>query len=403
VNDEEARSVRRLDAEQRERIAIWGDLDPTGVALHEDEALGRLEAHATSRRDRAIEIGRKVLIGALALWVFLIALGLMKDGARGLAPSLGGAVGSLPNAVGLGWLGALLVLSGSPIAASSLALLDGGFLSLDEAYAMVVGSRLGASFVVLVVGVLYAVRGSSSGRRAPISIGILALGMTAVAYVPGGLLGLGVLQSGVLDGLNLTPPSVFFDATEAISKPVIDLIESVLTPETALGAGLLFVAGLGLLLASFRLIDELLPSLGGDGEDERSRWYVGPWAMFGIGLLVALATLSVAVALTLLVPVVAKGYVRREQTLPYIAGANITTLVDTLVVAILLQNDDAPRVVLAVALGVTAWTVLLLAVAYRPLRRAIFVLQDAVLRTRTRLVLFTAALFACPILLLAIR
>jgi sodium-dependent phosphate cotransporter len=266
-----------------------------------------------------------------------------------------------------------------------------------------VGSRLGASFVVLVVGVLYAVRGSSSGRRAPISIGILALGMTAVAYVPGGLLGLGVLQSGVLDGLNLTPPSVFFDATEAISKPVIDLIESVLTPETALGAGLLFVAGLGLLLASFRLIDELLPSLGGDGEDERSRWYVGPWAMFGIGLLVALATLSVAVALTLLVPVVAKGYVRREQTLPYIAGANITTLVDTLVVAILLQNDDAPRVVLAVALGVTAWTVLLLAVAYRPLRRAIFVLQDAVLRTRTRLVLFTAALFACPILLLAIR
>jgi sodium-dependent phosphate cotransporter len=403
VSDEDPQGVRRLDPEQRERIAIWGDLDPTGVALHEDEALDRLETRPASRRDRALELARKIVIGAIALWVFLIALGLMKDGARGLAPSLGGAVGSLPNAVGLGWLGALLVLSGSPIAASSLALLDGGFLSIDESYAMVVGSRLGASFVVLVVGVLYALRGSSSGRRAPISIGILALGMTAVAYVPGGLLGLGVLNSGVLDGLNLTPPSVFFDATEAISKPAIDLIEGVLDPDTLLGAGLLFVAGLVLLLASFRLIDELLPALGGEGEDERSRWYVGPWAMFGIGLLVALATLSVAVALTLLVPVVAKGYVRREQTLPYIAGANITTLVDTLVVSILLQNDDAPRVVLAVALGVTLWTVLLLAFVYRPLRRAIFALQDSVLRTRTRLVVFTAALFVCPILLLAVR
>ncbi|HEY7523101.1 MAG TPA: hypothetical protein VH720_05515 [Candidatus Limnocylindrales bacterium] len=403
MTDEAPRDRRGLDAEQRERIAMLGDLDPTGVALRDEQAIEADTARAQRTATRPLAIARRVLIGALALWVFLIALGLMKDGARGLAPALGGAVDTLPNAVGLGWLGALLVLSGSPIAASSLALLDGGFLSVDEAYAMVVGSRLGAAFVVLVVGVLYALRGSSTGRRAPISIGILALSMTAIAYVPGGLIGLGVLDSGVLDGLDLTPPSVFFDATEAISAPIIDLVELVLDPATALGAGLLFVAGLGLLLVSFRLVDELLPSVGGDGEDERSRWYVGPWTMFGIGLLVALATLSVAVALTLLVPVVAKGYVRREQTLPYIAGANITTLVDTLVVAILLQNDEAPRVVLAVALGVTVSTVFLLAVAYRPMRRAVFAVQDAVLRTRTRLVLFTGALFACPILLLAVR
>ncbi|HEY7736861.1 MAG TPA: hypothetical protein VH813_08725 [Candidatus Limnocylindrales bacterium] len=403
MTDEELPERRGLDDDQRERIAMLGDLDPTGVALRDEEAIGAEAERASRTEGRGLAIARRVVIGAIALWVFLIALGLMKDGARGLAPALGGAVDTLANAVGLGWLGALLVLSGSPIAASSLALLDGGFLNVDEAYAMVVGSRLGASFVVLVVGVLYALRGSSSGRRAPISIGILALSMTAIAYIPGGLIGLGLLDSGALNGLDLTPPSVFFDATEAISAPIIDLIETVLDPGTVLGAGLLFVAGLGLLLVSFRLVDELLPSVGGDGEDERSRWYVGPWTMFGIGLLVALATLSVAVALTLLVPVVAKGYVRREQTLPYIAGANITTLVDTLVVAILLQNDDAPRVVVAVAVGVTAWTVLLLAVAYRPMRRAVFAVQDAVLRTRTRLVLFTGALFACPILLLAIR
>ncbi len=403
MSDDQGAGQARLDADQRERIAIWGDLDPTGVALREHEATGAGTEAPRTAAQRALTIGRRIVIGTLALWVFLIALGLMKDGARGLAPALGGAVDTLPNAVGLGWLGALLVLSGSPVAASSLALLDGGFLTLNETYAMVVGSRLGASFVVLVVGVLYAVRGSSSSRRAPISIGILALAMTAVAYVPGGAIGLGILNSGVLQQVNLTPPAVFFELTEAISKPAIDLIEVVLDPQTTLGAGLLFVAGLGLLLVSFRLVDELLPSIGGDGEDERSRWYVGPWTMFGIGLVVALATLSVAVALTLLVPVVAKGYVRREQTLPYIAGANITTLVDTLVVAILLQNGDAPRVVLAVALGVTVWTVLLLAFVYRPLRRAIFALQDAVLRTKTRLVLFTAALFLCPILLLAIR
>ena len=55
-------------------------------------------------------------------------------------------------------------------------------------------------------------------------------------------------------------------------------------------------------------------------------------------------------------PLVAKGYLRRANTLPYIAGANITTLADTLVAAILLGNQDAVRVVVAVTLSVTVWT-----------------------------------------------
>ena len=55
--------------------------------------------------------------------------------------------------------------------------------------------------------------------------------------------------------------------------------------------------------------------------------------MFGLGCLVALITMSVSVALTVLVPLVAKGYVKREDILPYIMGANITTLGDTMLAA----------------------------------------------------------------------
>ena len=71
----------------------------------------------------------------------------------------------------------------------------------------------------------------------------------------------------------------------------------------------------------------------------------------------AFLTLSVSVALTLLVPLVANGYLKREDTIPYIAGANITTLADTLVAAILLGNPDAVRVVLAEVIGVAIVTV----------------------------------------------
>ena len=54
---------------------------------------------------------------------------------------------------------------------------------------------------------------------------------------------------------------------------------------------------------------------------------------------------------------------------PYIAGANITTLADTLVAAVILGNADAVRVVLAEVIGVSVVTVLLLAVAYPLIRR----------------------------------
>lgn len=393
----------RLRPEQVERASIWGDLDPEPVRI-----LAEADSHAENRsrpppRRRLAGAVRRLLFGLASLWLFLIALGLMKDGARGLAPILGGTIDSVWNAVGFGWLGALLVLSGSPVAASSLTLLDAGVVTADESYAMVVGSRLGAAFVVLVIGALYALRGRTSGRRSPISIGILALAMTAIVYVPGGLLGLWVLRLGVLDSVNLTPPSFFFDFTEAISAPAIALVEAVVAPRDALGAGLLFGVGLALLLVSFRLVDELLPSLSSEADDGRARWYVGPWKMFGIGLVVALATLSVSVALSLLVPAVARGYVRREQIPPYIAGANITTLADTLVVGILTGNDVAPRVVLAVAIGVTCSTVLMLAVAYRPVRRRVFSLQAAVLANRRTLVAFVAALFLCPLMLLFVR
>jgi hypothetical protein len=392
-----------LGEEQRERVAIWGDLDASPVAALEQTNRPAASRRQRGRAERWTALVKRVLLLFLAVWLFLLALAVMKGGARGLAPALGPAIDTAWNGLGLGWLGALVVLSGSPVAASALALFAGGSLTADESYAMVVGSRLGASFVVLVIGALYAVRDRDSGPRAPISIGVLALAMTAVAYVPGSLLGLLLLQSGIWDGVMLTPPAFVFDATRALTKPAVDAIELVLPATDVLRSGMLFVLGVAILLSSFKTADAILPVMSGSDREERARWYVGPWAMFGLGFLVALATLSVSVALGILVPVVAKGYVRREQILPYIAGANISTLADTLLAALLLENQVAPRIVLSLGLGVAAWTVAILFLGYPTLRRLIFAFQSSVLRTRTRLVTFVCLLFACPVALFAIK
>ena len=81
-------------------------------------------------------------------------------------------------------------------------------------------------------------------------------------------------------------------------------------------------------------------------------------------------TLSVSVALTVLVPLAAKGYVKRDEAIPYIMGANITTLADTLVVAMLQPTPVAAQIVLAEAIGVTIVSLIILAFFFQPVKRS---------------------------------
>ena len=343
-------------------------------------------------------------IGALlvGLGLFVTALGIMKAGATALIPALEGSVftDSPWSTLGLGWLGACLVLSGSPVAASALTWLDGRAIDASQAFTMLTGSRLGASFVVLVVGFIYTLRKtgeSGKTRRAPMSIGILSLTMTMVAYLPGALLGWLLLTGGHLDSINLTPPPSLLSVTDMLFGWAVDLAKNNL-PGWAL-----FPVGLGVLLLAFKAFDAALPQVDSERLEHRAdAWYKKPWAMFAVGCGVALLTLSVSVALTVLVPLVAKGYLKKEDTLPYIAGANITTLADTLVAAIILGNPVASRVVLAEVIGVGAWTLLLIALVYPTVRRGCLGISRATLKTNPRLAGFLGVLFTVPIALIAV-
>ena len=342
----------------------------------------------------------RVVFFVVGLGLFVTALGLMKSGAAALVPSLEGSMftDNAWSALGLGWLGACIVLSGSPVAASSLTLLHGGAIDRTQSFAMLTGSRLGAAFVVLVVGGIYAFRhrGATGGPRAPLSIGILSLLMTMVAYLPGALVGYLLLRNGALDALDIGTSPSLTSMTDALFGWAVDLAKEVL-PSWAL-----FPAGLGVLLAGFSCFDRVLPVVGEGEEGGPPAWHDRKWPMFVAGCGVCLLTLSVSVALTVLVPLVAKGHLRRANTLPYIAGANITTLADTLVAAILIGNQDAVRVVVAVTLAVTVWTVLVLATAYPMVRAALLGVARAVLVSRRRLAGFVGGLFVVPLLLIAI-
>ena len=342
--------------------------------------------------------GVRVAYAVAGLGLFVIALGLMKEGANELVPTLEGSIftDNAWSTLGLGWLGACIVLSGSPVAASALALLDGGAVDRTESFTMLAGSRLGAAFVVLVVGTIYAVRHIGVGeRRAPVSIGILSLLMTAVVYVPGAVAGFFLLDRGALDDLDVGTSPRLTSTTDTLFGWAVDLAQD------ALPGWMLFPVGLAVLLAGFALFDRVLPEVGGE-RGEREAWFDRKWPMFWVGCGVCLLTLSVSVALTVLVPLVAKGHLRRANTLPYIAGANITTLADTLVAAILLGNQDGVRVVVAVTGSVAVWTLFLLTFCYPLVRRACLGIARRALLSPRNMAVFVAALLGVPLALIAV-
>lgn len=336
----------------------------------------------------------------LGLGLFVTALGVMKEGASELVPSLEGSVftDNIWSTLGLGWFGACIVLSGSPVAASSLTLLDGGAITRDQSFTMLLGSRLGASFVVLVVGGIYAMRNKhQTDRRAPVSIGIVSLLMTACTYVPAAIVGYILLKRGAFDGLNIGASPGLTSLTDTLFGWGVDLIVDVVPSWS------LFPVGLGILLLGFNMIDRVLPTVGSHKLEQREdSWTDRKWPMFLVGCGVTLLTLSVAVSLSILVPLVAKGHLRRSNVLPYIAGANITTLADTLVAAILIGDQDAVRVVAAITICVATWTIFLLATAYPLLRKVILGVARRILASQTRLAGFAAALLVVPVVLIAI-
>jgi hypothetical protein len=330
---------------------------------------------------------------ALALFLFVGALQVMKTGAASLDILNNGGllVRNAGSTFGLGWLGALLVLSGSPIAASALTLVAGGSIDVIQGFTMLTGSRLGAAFVVLLVGVIYALRGGRGQRKKPVATAVLALCVTALIYVPGAIIGFLLLQWEPFSGIQGAFPMHVVDMIDVIYAAPVAAVEGLPGPAV-------FFLGLLILLASLKMIDSIVPEMS---EEAIERTWAGrlrrKWPMFGLGCLVALVTMSVSVALTILVPLVAKNCVKRQDILPYIMGANIATLGDTLLAAYLLGSPDAVTIVLAGILGVTLVSLIVLTFFYEPVKGAIWSFQNYLVGKRNRLAVFTAALFVVPL------
>jgi Na+/phosphate symporter len=344
---------------------------------------------------RRIPVSRVALFIA-SLYLFILAISMMKEGACGLAPLVQNAldVNNTANALGFGWLFAYVIMSGSPVAAAALTFFDAGVIDQIGAFAMITGSRLGASFIVLVIGFLYVLRGRD--RSNSLGMGLLSLSVTATTYLPALLLGAFLIKTGALDHLQLHSGALLTSIIDFAIDPLINLLDNWLP------SWMLFVVGIGIIMFSFNLFDKCLPQM--TIKESRVGWMsrlvYRPAVMFALGALVTLISMSVSVSLSILVPLSNRGFVRRENVIPYIMGANITTFIDTLLAAVLLNNPPAFTIVLVEMFSVTVVSLIILSTIYSGYLHRMMEFVVATTASNRNLAIFMALIFLVPILLM---
>ncbi|MFC6942464.1 sodium:phosphate symporter [Salinirubellus sp. GCM10025818] len=344
---------------------------------------------------------RLLPIGAAgAILLFLFAVQLLGTATDAAAPLLERVflrvvVGDA-SALGLSWSGAYALANGSVVAALALSLFTVDIVSAPQLFLMVAGSRLGAAAIVVFIGALDYLQKERYSLQKSVSMGLLTFLLTLSVYLPVTAFGylalpyLGDSFRAASRGWTVSAdPLGFFDPLTA-------------TITNAIGPVLSFLVAVGVLFASLKLFDRILANV--DTATLRKRFFSRlqrTWVSFAIGLLVTGVTTSVAFSLGVIVPLYNRGYVEREELIPYVLGANIGTLIDTLVVAVFLESAVGTAVVLELLAIATLLTLGALLV-HDTYSRVIVAIDERLLEDRRVFLAFVLFLLVVPLALLLV-
>jgi sodium-dependent phosphate cotransporter len=337
---------------------------------------------------------------ATVLVLFLVAVQLLGAATEAATPALerlfARALVGDAAALGLGWLGAYALGNGSVVAALSLSLFTVGLVSASQLFLLLAGSRLGAAAIVVFVGGLDHVRNERESLRESVGLGVLTFLLTHSIYLPVTLFGYLALPL-------LHDPILVAGADRSLGgQPFAWTAPLTTTVTTRLGPVPSVLLAVALLFGSLHLFDRLLA--GVDTTTVRRRvfgHFAHTWRSFALGLFVTGASTSVAFSLGVAVPLYNRGYVDRDELLPYVLGANLGTLFDTLVVALMLDSAGGVALVLLLfgAAGLVTVGALLVHDRYGRLVAAV---DDRLLVDRRAFVAFVLSLVLAPLLLVAV-
>ncbi|XGI83492.1 sodium:phosphate symporter [Halorutilales archaeon Cl-col2-1] len=286
-----------------------------------------------------------VSLGTVALFVFSVQL--LGGATQSLAPVIESILEEVVtgdgSALGLGWIASYLIANGSVVAAVAVSFVSVDLLTPSQTYLMVAGSRLGGAGIVMVIGGVDYLLDRQHPFGESVSLGSLSFVLTYSVYLPATVLGyLGkdslypVFETGVSSGYAYLGGGLSVSPFRYLIRLSLEFF----------GGFASAVLAVFLLFGSLRILDSLSETIDINLfrknylDHLRNRWL---WLLFG--LIVTAVTASVAFSIGITVPFYNRGYVKRKEMVPYILGANISTLFDTFVASLALTSPKGTTVI----------------------------------------------------------
>lgn len=341
---------------------------------------------------------KRAFYAVSSIFIFVFGLQLLGESTQAVASSIEGLVKTLVtgdvSALGAGWFLAYMVLNGATSAAIGIAFLESGLITVSNTFMMVGGSRLGASFIVVFIGLLEYMQGKNPDLRDSCSVGILQFLTTYAAYIPAIILGFFLVKNFDTSILAVQAPSSLQYGLDMIFGPFTQILSSQFSPP------ILFILSIFILVGSLRLFDRGFKGIS--EEKFRSKYlrfkFTNEWVAFAMGAGITLLTTSVALSVGIIVPLYNRGYFRRKEIIPYLMGANITTMISSMMAAAVMNSTQGMMASLVLTGTVLLTTIGILAF-YDRFYKGLKYTFDAIMIQDRYLMAFTAILFLIPLVL----
>lgn len=330
----------------------------------------------------------------LGVLLFILSIQTLNTSTKRLLPALQPwftFTTSPLRSLGFGWLAAYIILSGSPIAALALSFFDAGLLSSTSAFFMIIGSRLGASFILIAIGLIEYFK-NERGFSDSLSVAFLSFLISYSTLFPSLIFGYILLRYNLFTFTVSIPWLTHF---LNLYQPLVHTLLHYIGTFFSFPFSLLLVwLSLSTFERAFRKIEI---------KEAQSAWVnflmENPAFSLLFGFLVTLAGQSVSLSLGIMIPLYIQGYIQRRNLIPYIMGANIATYTDTLSAALILQNTTAINLVMVAVLSNTLISAVFL-LFYQKYYTILEKTMNSLMYTKSALSIFFIFLFTCPLFLI---
>ncbi|MFT4869183.1 MAG: sodium-dependent phosphate cotransporter [Colwellia polaris] len=338
-------------------------------------------------------------VGAISL--FIMALQLLSTSTGDLTPVLEQSLKPLLdndlNSLGAGWITAYLTLNGTTGAAIGLSLFHSGIITSTQLLTMLSGSRLAAAFVVILIGVLEYFQGKADSIKDSTSIGMICFLIAYTIYTPAIMLSYFYSKNFPTGFLNLSGPAFLQNSLLSVFTPATNTIASITGP------GLGFFVAIGLLILALRIFGLAFNGLNAESLRGNYLQYLmgSKWIAFATGSILTLLTTSVSLSLGIIVPLYNEGFIKRQEIIPYIMGANLATMISFVISAMIVGTKEGMAQVLVLTGGIFVITTLAL-IFYKQYFQLLQKMFDALVTRTPVMIAFIVTLVAVPLAALLI-